>query len=138
MENSAPVEVSPSKSAPELVQSTPLWMICLICASFSLLSAVATYFFVSSHAPSQQFAVIDMTTLMKAKLTQLQKTPSVETAAIESEALAFSAALKSQFALYEASGVLLVNSQAILNKPAGVEDITSAVAKKIGVDLSSK
>lgn len=138
MEKLAPPEALPSQQTTEQIQSTPLWMICLICASFSLLSAVATYYFVSSHAPSQKFAVIDMTALMKAKLTQLQKTPSVESAAIESEALVFSTALKSQFALYESSGVLLVNSQAILNKPSGVEDVTNAVAKKIGVDLSSK
>lgn len=118
-----------------VAQSTPLWLICLICIAFSLLSAVATFYVVTNYAASQKIALVDMNGLMKIKLAMLQQSPTADMKAIESDALAFSAALKNQFAAYGANGVLLINSQAALNKPAGIEDITDQVAEKVGLKV---
>lgn len=120
-----------------IAQSTPLWMICLICASFSLLSAVATYYCVTNIDASKKMAIIDMNLLMKTKLSQLQQS-SADMKAVEADASAFSESLKNQFSQYNAAGVLLVNSQAVLNKPSGIEDVTANVAKSIGLQLPTK
>lgn len=118
-------------------QSTPLWMICLICASFSLLSAVATYYCVTNIDASKKMAIIDMNLLMKTKLSQLQQS-AADMKTVEADASAFSESLKNQFSQYNAAGILLVNSQAVLNKPSGVEDVTANVAKSIGLQLPVK
>jgi hypothetical protein len=118
-------------------QSTPLWMICLICASFSLLSAVATYYCITNIDANKKMAIIDMNLLMKIKLLQLQQSPG-DMKAVEADASAFSESLKKQFSQYSAAGVLLVNSQAVLNKPSGIEDVTENVAKGIGLQLPAK
>lgn len=120
-----------------IAQSTPLWMICLICASFSLLSAVATYYCISNIDANKKMAIIDMNLLMKTKLLQLQQSPG-DMKAVEADASAFSEALKNQFSQYNAAGVLLVNSQAVLNKPSGIEDVTASVAKDVGLQLPTK
>lgn len=120
-----------------IAQSTPLWMICLICASFSLLSAVATYYCISNIDANKKMAIIDMNLLMKTKLLQLQQSPG-DMKAVEADASAFSEALKNQFSQYNAAGVLLVNSQAVLNKPSGIEDVTASVAKSVGLQLPTK
>lgn len=120
-----------------IAQSTPLWMICLICASFSLLSAVATYYCISNIDANKKMAIIDMNLLMKTKLLQLQQSPG-DMKAVEADASAFSEALKNQFSQYNAAGVLLVNSQAVLNKPSGIEDVTASVAKGVGLQLPTK
>jgi hypothetical protein len=120
-----------------IAQSTPLWMICLISASFSLLSAVATYYCISNIDANKKMAIIDMNLLMKTKLLQLQQSPG-DMKAVEADASAFSEALKNQFSQYNAAGVLLVNSQAILNKPSGIEDVTASVANGVGLQLPAK
>lgn len=117
-------------------QAVPLWMICLICASFSLLSAVATYYFVASSMTTKKMAVVDMSLLMKTKLSQLQQS-AADMKTIEADAAAFSQSLKSQFSQYNLAGVLLINSQAVLNQPAGLEDATTVIAKNIGLQLPS-
>lgn len=82
-------------------------------------------------------AIIDMNLLMKTKLLQLQQSPG-DMKAVEADASAFSEALKNQFSQYNAAGVLLVNSQAVLNKPSGIEDVTASVAKGVGLQLPTK
>jgi len=125
------VEVAVERSA-----GAPVWLVVGVAALFSIASSVVTLEISKRQVDKSKSPVvtIDSASIALAKSNELFMARQ-EGADPRESAKSFVNDLNRAIKAYTDHGIVVINSAAVLNKPAGL-DITNAVAKKLGVNMA--
>jgi len=107
---------------------------CVIAAVFSAFSGVASWHFASQNIGGTQVAVIDAGKIARQSMNTTLAKPGMNPERAAAEADVFVERLNKTMEEYAEAGIVVVNTNVALTRPAG-NDITQTIAAKLGVKL---
>jgi hypothetical protein len=107
---------------------------CVIAAVFSAFSGFASWHFASQNIGGTQVAVIDAGKIARQSMNATLAKPGMNPERAAAEADVFIERLNKTMEEYAEAGIVVVNTNVALTRPAG-NDITQTIAAKLGVKL---
>lgn len=107
---------------------------CVIAAVFSAFSGFASWHFASQNIGGTQVAVIDAGKIARQSMNATLAKPGMNPERAAAEADVFVERLNTTMEEYAEAGIVVVNTNVALTRPAG-NDITQTIAAKLGVKL---
>lgn len=107
---------------------------CVIAAVFSAFSGFASWHFASQNIGGTQVAVIDAGKIARQSMNATLAKPGMNPERAAAEADVFVERLNKTMEEYAEAGIVVVNTNVALTRPAG-NDITQTIAAKLGVKL---
>lgn len=107
---------------------------CVIAAVFSAFSGYASWHFASQNIGGTQVAVIDAGKIARQSMNATLAKPGMNPERAAAEADVFVERLNKTMEEYAEAGIVVVNTNVALTRPAG-NDITQTIAAKLGVKL---
>ena len=107
---------------------------CVIAAVFSGFSGFASWYLASQNVGGTQVAVIDAGKIARQSMNTTLAKPGMNPERAAAEADVFVEQLNKSMEEYTEAGIVVINTNIALTRPAG-NDITQTIAAKLGVKL---
>jgi hypothetical protein len=107
---------------------------CVIAAVFSAFSGFASWYLASQNVGGTQVAVIDAGKIARQSMNTTLAKPGMNPERAAAEADVFVEQLNKSMEEYTEAGIVVINTNIALTRPAG-NDITQTIAAKLGVKL---
>lgn len=135
-QNVVHAEAAGAKKPDAVLQATatPFWMVLLIAALFSIASSFVTWEIITSR-PITPVVMMDAKKLAMANLEMILARAPTDASDAGKDAEVFLGKMNQQLQALSDSGILVINSSVVINKPDGF-DITPQVAEALGIDFN--